>query len=76
MGKEKTLKEMLLKMIAKKDVREKICEMLINEDAGGNFKAVDLIRDMTGEKNASDVDLAEQVTHIKIEVVDAKGTQD
>ncbi|MBP5615439.1 MAG: hypothetical protein IKR60_01570 [Alphaproteobacteria bacterium] len=50
--------------------------MLLNEVAKGNLKAVDLIREMTGEKNSAGVDENEQVTHIKIEVIDAKGVED
>jgi len=71
----KTLKEVLIKMIGKKEVREQICEMLVNEAASGNLKAVDLIRDITGEKNNPSADNIEKVTHIKIEVVDAQGNQ-
>jgi len=63
-------------MIAKTEVKEQICEMLLNEVAKGNLKAVDLIREMTGEKNSAGVDENEQVTHIKIEVIDAKGVED
>lgn len=75
MSKAKTLKEVLIKMIGKKEAREQICEMLINEAANGNLKAVEIIRDITGEKNNPSTDHIEQVTHIKIEVVDAKGSQ-
>ncbi len=76
MKRTKTLKEMLLKMIQDKKVREKICEMLINEASNGNLKAVEIIRDITGEKNNLSIDHIEQVTHIKVEVVDAKTDQD
>ena len=75
MKKEQTLKDVLLKMVAKKEVKEQICEMLLNEVAKGNLKAVDLIREMTGEKYSVDVDQIEQVTNIKIEVIDAKGAE-
>ena len=75
MAREKTLKEVLIKMLGKKEVREQICEMLINEASGGNLKAVELIRDISGEKNNPSGDNIEQVTHIKVEVVDAKGNQ-
>ena len=71
----KTLKEMLIKMLSKKEVREQICEMLITEASNGNLKAVELIRDITGEKNNPSGTNIEQVTHIKIEVIDAKGTE-
>ncbi|MBR6408987.1 MAG: hypothetical protein IKS23_01925 [Alphaproteobacteria bacterium] len=76
MRRMKTLKETLIKMLSKQQIREQICEMLINDARNGNLKAVELIRDITGEKNNPSAANIEQVTNIKIEVVDAKGTQD
>ena len=72
MARIKTLKEVLIKMIGKKEIREQICEMLIAEASNGNLKAVELIRDITGEKSNPSANNIEQVTKIKIEVVDAK----
>jgi len=71
----KTLKETLIKMLSKKEIREQICEMLINDAKNGNLKAVEVIRDIVGEKSNPSVNNIEQVTHIKIEVVDAKGAE-
>jgi len=70
----RTLKETLIKMLNKQEVREQICEMLINDAKNGNLKAIELIRDITGEKNNPSLANIEQVTNIKIEVIDAKGT--
>ncbi len=75
MGRLKTQKETLIKMLSKKEIREQICEMLINDARNGNLKAVELIRDITGEKNNPSTANIEQVTHIKIEVIDAKGAE-
>ena len=76
MRRMKTLKETLIKMLSKQQIREQICEMLINDARNGNLKAVELIRDITGEQNNPSAANIEQVTNIKIEVVDAKGAQD
>ncbi len=67
---EKTLKEILEKMMRKKTVRERICAMLIGEAQNGNFKALDAIRDIIGDKDKSHRDEPEPVTNIKIEVID------
>lgn len=72
----KTLKETLIKMLSRKEIREQICEMLVNDARNGNLKAIELIRDITGEKNNPSSANIEQVTNIKIEVVDAKGVED
>ncbi len=72
MGTSKTLKETLIKMIKKRQIREQICNMLISEAQEGNLKAFEIIRDIIGEKNNQGVSNIEQVSHIKIEVVDAK----
>ena len=71
----KTLKETLIKMLSRKEIREQICEMLVNDARNGNLKAIELIRDITGEKNNPSSANIEQVTNIKIEVVDAKGVE-
>ena len=71
---EKTLKEMLQKMMKKKTVRERICSMLVSEAENGNFKALDAIRDIIGDKDKSHEKETEPVTNIKIEVID--GTRD
>ncbi len=72
MKKKRTLKEILLKMIEKENFRKQICETLLSEVAKGNLKAVDLIRDIMGEKNAPSVEAEDRVEHIVLEVVDAK----
>lgn len=73
---EKTLKEMLEKMMKKKTIREKICSMLIGEALNGNFKALDAIRDIIGDKDKSRHDDLEPITNIKIEVIDGTQHQD
>lgn len=68
-GQRKTLKEVLIKMLKKKTVKEKICAALIAEAENGSMKAFEVIRDTIGEKNAATI---QPVSSIKIEVIDAK----
>lgn len=75
MRKPKTLKETLIQMALDKDISKRLCDVLIDEATQGNLKAIDIIRDVIGEKNASPEAKIKHISHIKIEVVDAKTTQ-
>lgn len=75
MRKPKTLKETLIQMALDKDISKRLCDVLIDEATNGNLKAIDIIRDVIGEKNTLPESRIKHVSHIKIEVVDAKKTQ-
>jgi len=75
MRKPKTLKDTLTQMALDKDISKRLCDVLIDEATNGNLKAIDIIRDVIGEKNTLPEAHIKHVSHIKIEVVDAKTTQ-